>query len=151
MNNWQKEMDKALEDFIRVSELAGINLKSDDLIVEYQTSPHRQPTCLPKSKMAIYAFWWNDKWLKIGKVGPNSGPRYTSQHYTGSAMSTLSGSLANDPKMKNVREFNINNPGEWIKKTTCRVNILIPLEKGNHLLSLLETFLHARLKPYYEG
>lgn len=144
-------MDKALDDFFRVSELAGINFNSSDLIVEYQTFPHRQPTCLPKGKMAIYAFWWNDKWLKIGKVGPNSGPRYTSQHYTGSAMSTLSGSLANDPDMKLVSDFNINNPGEWINRNTSRVNILIPSEIGHRLLSLLEAFLHARLKPYYEG
>lgn len=151
MNDWRKEMEETLNAFVTVAELAGDPIRLDELQVEYLSAPHRQPSSLPNGKMAIYAFWWNDEWLKIGKAGPNSGPRYVSQHYTGSAMSTLAGSLANDPNMEQVEGFTPHFPGEWIKKSTCRVNILISAQRKKELLSLLEAFLHVRLNPRYEG
>ena len=151
MNDWRKEMEEALAAFITVAELAGESIKLDDLQIEYWSAPHKAPSNLPAGKMAIYAFWWNDEWLKIGKAGPNSGPRYVSQHYTGSAISTLAGSLANDPRMQEVHGFDRQHLGEWIKRSTCRVNILVSSDRSKELLSLLETFLHVRLKPRYEG
>ncbi len=151
MNDWRKEMEEALAAFITVVELAGDPIKLDDLQVEYWSAPHKAPSNLPAGKMAIYAFWWNDEWLKIGKAGPNSGPRYVSQHYTGSAISTLAGSLANDPRMQEVHGFDRQHLGEWIKRSTCRVNILVSARKRKEVLSLLEAFLHVRLVPRYEG
>ncbi len=150
MNDWRKEMHDAIEAFITVSELAGEPISKNELTVEYLPAPHK-PTSLRKGKMAVYAFWWNNEWLKIGKAGPNSSPRYVSQHYTGSAISTLSGSLSTDPRMARIEGFDQTNLKEWIKKSTCRVNILIPSEKPKVILSLLEAFLHARLNPRYEG
>ena len=123
----------------------------NELVVEFLPAPHEQPSNLPKEKMGVYGFWWNDEWLKIGKVGPNSAAGYTSQHYTGNAMSTLSGSLIKDLNMVNVAEFDIQNPGQWIKESTYRVNILISENQPRTFLSLLEAFLHARLNPRYEG
>ena len=41
--------------------------------------------------------------------------------------------------------------GEWIERETSRVNILLPSTRGKKLLSLLEIFLHVRLRPKYEG
>lgn len=151
MNDWEREINEALKAFITVAELAGEHLTLEDLKLEAHCAPHKQPPRLPDGKMAIYAFWWNDEWLKIGKAGPNSGPRYISQHYTGSAMSTLAGSLVKDPNMGHVIGFDQNHAGEWIKKSTCRVNILISAQRSKELLSLLEAFLHVRLKPRYEG
>jgi hypothetical protein len=101
--------------------------------------------------MAIYSFWHAEAWLKIGKVGPNSQARYISQHYNpGSAQSTLAKSLADDPHMKQMPSFDRNYPGDWIKKHTSRVNILLDKDKSKPLLALLESFLHARLRPRYE-
>ena len=151
MNNWRFEMESALAAFVTVVELAGESLQLSDLTVEYLEAPHRQPSNLPTGKMAIYAFWCNGEWLKIGKAGPNSGPRYISQHYTGNAMSTLAGSLVKDSQMQEVAGFDIQNPGQWIKASTCRVNILILSHRRRELLSLLEAFLHVRLNPKYEG
>ncbi len=151
MNDWRKEIEDALGAFVTVTKLAGDPISLDELKVEYLPAPHKPPSSLPAGKMAVYAFWWNDEWLKIGKAGPNSGPRYVSQHYTGSAMSTLAGSLENDSCMENVSGFDRLNPGEWIKKSTCRVNILISAQRRKEVLSLLEAFLHARLSPHYEG
>jgi hypothetical protein len=151
MDRWRKDIEEALADFITVAELAGKPITLRELIVEFLPAPHKQPSNLPNGKMGVYGFWWNNKWLKIGKVGPNSAARYISQHYTGSAMSTLSGSLLNDEKMKSVVDFDIQNLGEWIKRSTCRVNILLPENHPKTLLSLMEAFLHARLNPRYEG
>jgi hypothetical protein len=151
MNDWRKDIEDALMAFVTVAKLAREPITLDELNIEYLPAPHKQPSSLPKGKMAVYAFCWNNEWLKIGKVGANSGPRYSSQHYTGNALSTLRGSLVNDPHMKRINGFNNQNTGEWIKQSTCRVNILIPDERRKELLALLESFLHARLRPLYEG
>jgi hypothetical protein len=151
MNDWRKDIEDSLMAFVTVAKLAGEPITFDEFNVEYLPAPHKQPSSLPKGKMAVYAFYWNNEWLKIGKVGMNSGPRYSSQHYTGNALSTLRGSLIKDPRMKSINGFNNQNPGEWIKKSTCRVNILLPMQRRKELLSLLEVFLQARLKPRYEG
>lgn len=152
MNDWRKEMDEALSVFVTVAELAGDPIGLDELQVEYLPAPHKPPSSLLHGKMAIYAFWWNDAWLKIGKAGSKSKQRYTYQHYnSGSAMSTLAGSLANDPRMGSIGGFDIQRPGDWIKNSTCRVNILMSVQRRKELLSLLEAFLHARLEPRYEG
>jgi hypothetical protein len=151
MNDWRKDIEDALMAFVTVAKLAGEPITLDEFNVEYLPAPHKQPSSLPKGKMAIYAFCWNNEWLKIGKAGPNSNARYTSQHYTGSALSTLAGSLANDPHKCNFIGIDRQDLGRWIKKSTCRVNILIPDHRRKDLLSLLEVFLHSRLRPHYEG
>lgn len=152
MNDWRKEMEEALAAFIAVAELAGEPIHPGELQVEYLPAPHQPPSRLPLDQMAIYAFWWEGEWLKIGKAGPRSQARYTSQHYhAGSAPSTLAGSLANDPRMQEVHGFDRQHLGEWIKRSTCRVNILVSARKRKEVLSLLEAFLHVRLVPRYEG
>ena len=102
--------------------------------------------------MAIYAFWWNGVWLKIGQAGSKSQARYTSHHYNPhSSNSNLSKSLIADPRMRDASGFGASDPGKWIRTSACRANILLPATRGKELLSLLEAFLHVRLKPRYEG
>jgi len=152
MTNWHEEVENALTAFVTVAELAGDPIPRTMMVVEYLDAPHNQPTRLPAGKMAVYGFWGEGVWLKIGKAGPNSNARYTSQHYNlGSAQSTLAGSLANDPRMQSVNGFDPQAPGGWIKAATHRVNILLPSRRQKELLSLLEAFLHLRLRPLYEG
>ena len=152
MKIWEEEIKLALKDFLTVSQLAGDEISPNDIQVEILEAPHKPPSHIPKGKMAIYAFWWNGVWLKVGKAGPKSNARYTSQHYNaGSARSTLAGSLINDPRMDSVNGFDPNEPGAWIKASTCRANILLPANRNKELLSLLEAFLHVRLAPRYEG
>ncbi|MEI9418090.1 hypothetical protein [Mesorhizobium sp. Cs1321R2N1] len=101
--------------------------------------------------MAIYGFWADGRWLKIGKVGANSHARYASQHYNpGSAPSTLAASLCGDEAMGAITGFDAALPGIWIKEHACRVNILMATDKPKEMLSLLEAFLHLRLRPRYE-
>lgn len=149
---WRGQIRDALSDFHVVSELVGNPVTFGTDQVEYCPAPHRQPSTLPGGMMAVYGFWWNGEWLKIGRVGPNSNARYTSQHYNpNSAGSTLARSLAADGKMIEIPGFDPSNPGIWIKSATSRVNILLPSDRGTGLLALLEAFMHERLKPRYEG
>lgn len=152
MSDWRDEIEEALTAFGRVAELAGDPIARDEIEITYLPAPHTPPSRLPAGKMAVYGFWGNGRWLKIGKTGPNSNARYTSQHYNaGSAMSTLAGSLASDPHMATEPGFDPQAPGAWIKAATHRVNILLPTHREKTLLSLLEPFLHLRMKPRFEG
>ena len=81
MNDWCKEMEEALTAFVTVTELAGESVKREELLVEYLPAPHKPPLNLPAGKIAIYGYWWNDIWLKIGQAGSKSIARYTSHHY----------------------------------------------------------------------
>jgi hypothetical protein len=101
--------------------------------------------------MAVYAFFLNDRALKVGKVGPNSGPRFTYQHYSGSALSTLRRSiLANQGKV-GASGLDEKSRADWIRENTDRIDVLIPAHFGIPILSLLEAFLHVRWNPMFEG
>src|SRR4051794_2220014 len=103
---WRQEIDEAVELFIAVSGLGGVNVGRDDLQIDYLPAPHRPPSKIPSGKMAVYAFWGDGCWLKVGKVGPNSHARYSAQHYSaGSATSTLAGSMARCPVMAAIPSF----------------------------------------------
>jgi hypothetical protein len=148
--DWKSEIEDAISDFVAAAGLARTTINRDDFDVEYLEAPHRPPSRLPKGKMAVYGFWHDGKWLKIGKSGPKSNARYTSQHYSpSSSRSNLARSLVNDPTMSGIGDAGLNI-GDWIKRNTNRVNILLDEEHGNFMLNFLEAFLHLRLKPKYE-
>lgn len=141
-----------IRDFLRVAHLAGVALDESDIDAEVLPAPHRPPTRLPSGRMAIYVFTYGDTVLKVGKVGANSGPRYTSQHYNAaSAASTLAASLLKEGGEIGVTGLTIESAGDWIKNNTTRTNFLMKTECGVPTLSLLEAFLHCRLKPRFEG
>ena len=113
--------------------------------------PHLQPHCLPKGKMAVYTFVYEGAVLKIGKAGPNSNARYTSQHYNPkSAMSNLAKSILSDKEMlgKGINEENV---GEWIKQNCRRIDIEIDVDLGIFTLEFIEAVLHYKYTPKYEG
>jgi len=148
---WRDEVAGALDDFRAVTELAGAPISKTDLAIEYLDAPHRPPSSLPGGRMAVYGFWHDGDWLKIGQAGPNSQARYTSQHYNpNSAPSTLAASLTKDPRMAATAGFELARPGDWIKARCCRVNVLLPARHGKAVLALLEAFLHVRFQPRYE-
>ncbi len=122
---------------------------------------HDQPEKLNEAikEIAVYMFKYYDKyekkdvWLKIGKVGEKSNPRFVSQHYNpNSCKSNLARQLLNDNDGKNENSYtgwkNIkdkcrgndgkilekikddeikNEIKEWIKNNTVRINIYINL------------------------
>lgn len=144
--------DQALADFVAVAGLAGVALAADDIRIDALPAPHAPPTRLPAGQMAVYVFTHGDDVLKVGKVGPKSQARYTSQHYNpGSAPSTLAASVIADADRIGLGEADLAEIGNWIRTNVDRVNILLPAHLGVPILTLLESFLQCRLRPRYEG
>ena len=141
-----KEIYRMRDDFIEVARLSGISLSPRDIHVEILRAPH-SPSTLPPGKMAVYVFLLGDECLKVGKAGPNSGPRYLFQHYNpDSSRSNLAKSL-----LKEHPHLTKESVGDWIKNHTDRINFLLDQRVGIPALSLLEVFLQCRLRPRYEG
>ena len=142
----------ALSDFRIVAKLAGTQLADGDVQIEEMPAPHVAPLRLPSGMMAVYVFSKKADVLKVGKVGPKSGARYTYRHYNpGSAISTLAGSLLADRGQRDLINLNEANISGWIKANIDRVNFILRESLGIQVHSLLEAFLQCRLKPRYEG
>ena len=111
--------------------------------------PHRPPT-LPPGKMGIYTFLYKGRFLKIGKAGASSGPRFSSHHYNpNSSQSTLAASLLDDAKM--VNKVNKANVKDWIMNNCQRIDVIIDEKLGVFALALIEAALHYCYEPKYEG
>ena len=124
---------------------------ADKINVIDRGKPHSAPHNLPKGKMAVYTFVYDGVVLKIGKAGPNSNARYTSQHYNPkSAMSNLAKSILSDVEMKD-KGINEDNVGEWIKQNCRRIDIEIDADLGIFTLEFIEAILHYKYMPKYEG
>jgi len=146
-------IDKLLNEFSKIAPYANIADDSLNLQIVDHGCPHK-PNGLPEGKMGIYIFIFSDEVLKVGKVGPNTGPRWTSHHYGPKrAPSTLSKSLLEDAKSAYnlAPQGNKLEIGAWMKANLRRIDILVDAAAGNAALAFLEAFLHCRLKPRYEG
>lgn len=131
--------------------------------IESLGAPHT-PVQLPSGWQGIYCFRFGPAWLKVGKAGPKSGARWTSQHYNpGSAMSTLAYSLLKyahladreDPRLPHLRALlaavGPDEIGAWMKRHTDRTNIIIRADLGSDALAQLEGIAHRILNPVFEG
>jgi hypothetical protein len=150
-DDWRADIETSLGEFSEVLAIAGHGDDADCWKIEYLPAPHR-PSGLPRGYMAIYCFWGDGEWLKIGKVGANSDARYRSQHYApGRARSSLAQSLLLDVDLAGRCNITAESCSEWIKGQSHRCNILVPATQSPSFLALLEAYLHFRLKPRYEG
>ncbi|HEX3497319.1 MAG TPA: hypothetical protein VHT02_09160 [Methylocella sp.] len=141
----------ALSDFASAEMLAGAECNVNKIVVDIAPAPHR-PRGLPTARMAIYCFFLNGQALKIGIAGPKSGARYRSQHYNpNSAGSTLAGSILKHPSKIGIMTMPASSIGDWIKAHTDRINLLLPASYERATLLRLESFLHNRWEPTYEG
>jgi len=124
-------------------------IRKEQIIIEDLGVPHK-PKGLPHNKMAVYMFIYEGTFFKIGQAYKNSGARYLSQHYTGSAPSTLRAQILSDSSMKGygLTDDNIAN---WMKNNLHRINIIIDAELGKATLTLIESIMHFKYKPKYEG
>jgi hypothetical protein len=141
-----------LDDFRKVVALAGVSLPPAAISFETLPAPHKPPSALPNGKMAVYVFIWNGRCLKVGKVGPKSQARFTSQHYSpASSNSNLAKSLVAGHGKLGLSGITESNVGTWIKTNVDRANFLLNAESGIPVLTLLEAFLQCRLNPVFEG
>ena len=126
-------------------------IDNDKINIIDRGQPHSAPYRLPKGKMAVYMFVYEGVVLKIGKAGPNSNARYTSQHYNPkSAMSNLAKSILSDVEMRD-KGINEDDVGEWIKRNCRRIDIEINVDLGIFALEFIEAILHYKYTPKYEG
>ena len=124
------------------------NLKGIDIIDRGQ--PH-VPVALPRNKIAVYMFIYENQFLKIGKVGENSNSRFQYQHYKPlSAQSTLADSILKDRKMESEL-LDYENVGEWILKNCRRIDIFLESDITKYKVDLIEAALHYKFQPKYEG
>jgi hypothetical protein len=143
-----------IDDFIAVAALAGMPISTGYIRHESVPAPHKTPK-FPKGTSAVYVFSLasdESVVLKVGKVGPKSGPRFVSQHYIPkSSRSNLAKSVLTQQShwqklgISIVEEAAI---GEWIRANTTRDHFYL---KGSQLTHLLEAFLQCRLNPLFEG
>lgn len=146
------EINQLIADFASVAVLAGVSIPDAAVTAEVLRKPHVQPTALPPGKMAVYVFLWGDSCLKVGKVGPHSQARYTSQHYNpNSSNSNLAKSILKQGLDLGLPSLSDKTVGNWIKTETNRVNFLLDQKLGIPVLSLMESFLQCRLRPKFEG
>lgn len=141
---------KQIEDIVyRVFDAVDCPIQKNQFYVQDLGVPHK-PKTLPFGKMAVYMFIHDERFIKIGQADKNSGPRFLSQHYTGSAQSTLRASLLSDISMKDygLTEINI---ADWMKHNLQRIDIIIDAELGKLALTLVEAAMHFTFKPKYEG
>jgi hypothetical protein len=143
---------RLIADFEKVALIARVPISKSDILIEELPAPHKPPSKLPLGFMAVYIFSFRGDCLKVGKSGPRSQARYTSQHYNPkSAMSNLAKSLLATKGDRRFKKLNDENVSEWLKTNTDRVNLLLPYEFGISTLTLLEAFAQCRLKPIFEG
>jgi len=146
------DFERLVCDFAPIAEISGVRLPVDAIDVEVLSKPHLPSSMLPQGKMAVYVFLWGDLCLKVGKVGPRSKERYTSQHYNPkSSQSNLAKSILNRGVEIGLPRLTEDSVGDWIRAETDRVNFLLDIEWGMPVLSLMESFLQCRLRPHFEG
>ena len=146
--NWDPEQIRA--DFLRVR-TTGINMRREHIFIEVLEMPH-EPTPLPPGKVAVFVFSDTDRVLKVSMAGPKSNARYQSQHYgVNRAPSTLAQSLLNDRDAVQRHRLNEDNVGDWIKRHTDRVNLILGKDFYPPTLIELKDFVLRRLNPVYEG
>ena len=147
-----ENIKQLVKNFERVAKLAGVDIPTGSITVETLSAPHTPPRSLPSGRMAVYVFLWGDDCLKIGKVGPKSQARYTSQHYNpNSSNSNLAKSILKHKTELHLLNLTNSTIGGWIKSNTDRLNFILDQNLGVPVLSLMESFLQCRLRPRFEG
>jgi hypothetical protein len=154
--------EKLIEDFMKaLKENHCISIDKKEIIHECKLSPHGFPDLI-LGKCAVYVFSLSkdstalagpNRALKVGKVGPNSGPRFKYQHYkSGSANSTLAGAVENNRVLWGY--LGIKNKdtdfGNWLKVNSDRDHFYLEASQLK-ILSLLEVYVRGVLGPVFEG
>lgn len=155
------EPTEIIDSFLRVAALAHVQLGPADVRHELLLAPHKRPSSLPRGLQAVYAFLLDEGCLKVGKAGPKTQARFTSQHSGFNAPSTLARSILSNPqrladllppeRRSEVAALGEAQVGAWIEHNTSRLHIFLPTRAGPLVLGLLEAFVQCRLNPVFEG
>jgi hypothetical protein len=153
-----------IQDFIlALGNHCGVNLAGNAIAHNLITAPHQYPN-LPSGQCAVYVFSLSGNSaapagpnciLKVGKAGPNFGPRFKYQHYNpSSAGSTFAGAIINNGILWDYlgipQNINANNVGLWIQSNTDRDHFYLDSAIYN-ILHYLEVYVKGILGPAFEG
>jgi hypothetical protein len=155
---------KALvEDFGVAATAAGVEGWPCEIRTEILRAPHHHPA-LPGGFGAVYIFALAYDYgestpagpgavLKVGRVGPASGPRFTYQHYGSAAPSTLAKSLVRYRIMwpwLGIDAMDKSSVKSWMLRRLDRGHLYVPA--GHDLvLASLEVYVRARVGSVFEG
>ena len=150
-------------DFATASIAAGVEGWPCEINTEILRAPHRHPA-LPTGFGAVYVFALGGDYgrstpagagavLKVGRVGPASGPRFSYQHYGTSAPSTLGKSLLRYRIMwpwLGIDAIDEASVKSWMLTHLDRAHFYVPAARGVVLASL-EVYVRARVGSVFEG
>ena len=144
----REELSVVLSDFRRIPAIREMS-HWQDVEFEFCEAPHTRPRPLAATQQAVYLFFLGAEWLRIGQTSHSA--RFTSQHYaTGRAPSALAQDI-----WKNGQEFGFGggeqDVGAWIMQNCGRANVRMPVGWPKEVGRLLESYLHYRLRPRFEG
>ncbi|NNN10227.1 MAG: hypothetical protein HKL85_13675 [Acidimicrobiaceae bacterium] len=158
-------MSRLLEDFAIAGSKAGLFVGTPQIVHEHLPAPHRQPGSLPAGYVAVYVFSLSSLYgsdcaadanrvLKVGKVGPNSSPRFSSQHYLpNSARRNLAKSLMTETVLwpyLGIDDLDEENVKQWMLRNLERDHFFVLAAKEG-LERQLERYLRGHLGQVFEG
>ncbi len=158
------DADVVVEEFADAATACTVQGSPCDVLTETLRAPHRQPQ-LRSGYGAVYAFALSTEAgactpagpgavLKVGKVGPNSGPRFYSQHYSpNSAGSSLARSLLRYRVMwpwLGITSLDDSTVKRWMLTNLDRAHWYIAGDRAE-VISELEVFVRARVGSVFEG
>ncbi len=142
------DRDFFLADFSEAVRLAVTGFDAEG--ISFRECIGHQIGTLPKGRSYVYLFWMpeGNRYLKIGKAGPNSQARIYQHYSLGSAKSSLAKSIRDTPDLVGLAA----PPPEikaWIYDNT-RLFIFILPDGDRFIRNFLEAFLHLKFNPVYE-
>lgn len=155
------DLNELKDAFVAASRLARIEVEPDEVQIEIVRAPHRRPASLPHASQVVYCFLLGEGCLKVGKAGPKTQARFTSQHYGDYAPSTLAKSILKDRSRMmhlvpegvktEIEALHLGSVGAWLEKNTERLHVFLPISAPPCVLDFAEAFLQCWLRPIYEG
>ena len=156
---------KLIDGFEDAGQRAGIFEGAQGIVHELLRAPHRQPGLLPAGFAAVYVFSLSASYgdrcaaganraLKVGKVGPNSSARFSSQHYLpNSARSNLAKSLLTETVLwpyLGIGDLGEHSVKQWMLENLERDHFFVPATDQG-LERQLERYIHGHFGPVFEG
>ena len=150
----KKRLRQCLDDFFKGWEFLepdrdeGSKLCLDKIDFDFQYAKHERPTPLRNNQRAIYVFFKDDQWLRIGQTDHSA--RFTSQHYGTKRAGSVLAKDIRDHGSEFGFEGSDDEIGEWIFQNCGRANLRLPAQgveskACEYFAKLIESYLHYTL------
>ena len=147
--------------FIEVAIIANQEITADDIVRKEFAPPLSTVPAASREqnreKYLVYVFSVGDLVLKVGETCRKSGVNgRMREHYRRkeSDTSTLALSIVKHPdcwQQLGIDHVDDSNVVDWLMKNVRCDMLLLDRSHGKRFIKLLESFLHCRLSPMFEG